>query len=60
MNSQPQKTQDSQIIVSSVELCRACDADYFGKKDFRVYWINNSARVKILKNVNYLPLIGQE
>ncbi len=60
MNSQQQKKQDSQKNVSSIELCRACYADYFGKKDFRIYSINNGARVKILKNVNYLPLISRE
>jgi hypothetical protein len=60
MNSQLQKTQDSQKNVSSIELCRACYADYFGKKDFRIYSINDGARVKTLQNVNYLPLISQE
>ncbi len=60
INSQLQKAQDFQKNVSFIELCRDCYADYFDKKYCRIYSISNGARVKILKNVNYLSLISEE
>jgi hypothetical protein len=43
---QSQKIHGSEKNVSSVKLCRACYADYFGKKRFRVKSINDGAVVK--------------
>ena len=60
MKSQLQNTQDFQETISTAELCRAPYTNYFDKKDFRIYVINNDARVRILKYLNYLPVISQE